>query len=104
MKNSPPIRAAGWISTPVIGARAGRRSPRGGEGHAGLAQRVGDPVGEQRLHAGPAGEDLEGRDALRGGVAVARRRDVVPDLAEDPAPGAHPDLRAVHGAKKGRDM
>ena len=72
MKNSPPIFAAGWISTPVTdAAQVGDRPRR--QRHAGVVQRVGDPVGEQRLHAGPAGEDLEGRDALRRGIAIARR-------------------------------
>ena len=66
--------------------------------HPGLAQRVGDAVGEQRLHTGPAGEDLEGRDALRGRVAVARGGDVGADLLDDASSSS------IHGAKKGRDM
>ncbi len=47
--------------------------------HPGLAQGVGDAVGEQRLHAGPAGEDLEGGDPLRRRVAVARGVDIGSD-------------------------
>ena len=78
--------------------------------HPGLAQRVRDAVGEQRLHAGPAGEDLEGRDPLRGRVAIARRGDVA-RTSRDAQHGsqAHTtaELRergggnALHGAEEG---
>ena len=40
-------------------------------------------AGVQALLAHPAGQDLEGRDALRGRVAVARRGDIGPDLGEE---------------------
>ena len=65
--------------------------------HPGFEQRVRGAVGQQRLHPGPAGEDLEGRDALGGRIALARRVDVGTDLLHHPLP-------AAHGEKKGRDM
>ncbi len=42
------------------------------ERHLGVPERVRDAVGQQGLHAGPAGEDLQGADALGGGVALTR--------------------------------
>jgi hypothetical protein len=53
-------------------------------GHAGLIERVGQPMREQRLHTGPAGEDLHGRDAAGGGVAITCRRHVVAHLPYHP--------------------
>ena len=68
------------------GHRAGQVGDRARQHrHAGLHQRVRGAVGQQRLHAGPAAEDLEGGDALGGGVAVARRGDVGAHLARPPA-------------------
>src|SRR4051794_36208252 len=106
MNSPDPMRAAGWISMPVTARTAGDGAPRtggvnrprpgaggggdleprparrGGEHHprprgvaAGL-HRVGEPVGEERLDAGPRGEQLGGADTARGGVAVAHRREV----------------------------
>ena len=69
---------------------------RGAIGTPASLQRVGDAMGEQRLHTGPAGEDLEGGDAARGGVAIARRADVGAHLGDHPLP-------TTHGEKKGRD-
>ena len=69
------------------------------ERHAGLAQGMGEAVGEQRLHAGPAEQDLEGGDALSGRVAIARGSDVGAHL-----PDHQPLSSRIHGAKKGRDM
>ena len=71
--NSPrPMRAAGWISTPVttfdhVGQHA--RDQR----HARLVQRVRDAVGEQRLDAAVGEQDLGAADAARGGVALLGR-------------------------------
>ena len=65
--------------------------------HLGVAKRMRDPVGEQRLHACPADQDLEGGDPLRRRVAIAGGLDVRTDLGQD-------SLEHSHGAKKGRDM
>ncbi len=71
-----------------VNAREPSASIRGASGHARLGERVRDAVGEQRLHAGPRGEDLERRDAARGGVAGVGGGDVAPELAGDAAQGA----------------
>ena len=62
-------------------AREGDRPRR--ERHAGLVERVRDAMGEQRLDARPAREDLDRADPARRGVAVARRGDVAADLLDD---------------------
>src|SRR5919197_5575727 len=48
-------------------------------------------MGEQRVHAGPACEDLDGRDAARRGVAVVGGGDVTADLAGPSTQGAKPE-------------
>ena len=85
--NSPsPTRAARMDLDPGQRARDVGQRPRRHR-DAGAAQRVRDAVGQQRVDAGPGGEDLGGRDALRRRVAVARRRDVAADLSGDAAQG-----------------
>ena len=81
-------------------AREGDRPRR--ERHPGVVEGVGEPVREQRLHAGPAREDLDRADAASGGVAVASRRDVASDLADDPS--QCPDAEHQSATKKGSDM
>ena len=105
MKKSSPISAAGWISIPVT-ARLAKAIVRGRERHARLVEGVRDAVGEQRLHARPAGEDLDGADAARRGVAIAGRGDVAADLPHDPAEGSDAEHRQKVGqaAKNGSDM
>ena len=70
--------------------------------HAGVVERVRDAVGQQRLHASPAREDLDRADPSRCRVTVARGRDVAADLANDTPESA----QAKHGysAKNGSDM
>jgi hypothetical protein len=78
----------------------------GGERDLALPEGVGDPVGEQRLHPGPAGEDLESTDLVGGGVAVAGRSDVrghLADHASERAKAEHQRER-YSGAKKGSDI
>ena len=79
------------------GHRARRQRDRAGdERDAGIVQRVGDAVGQQRVDAGPAREDLERRDAARRRVAIAGRGEVAADLAGDPrqrAEAEHADVR-----------
>ena len=66
-------RAAGWISMPVS-VRDAVASARGASGMPPSCRRVGDAVGEQRVHARPRGEDLQRPDAARRRIALARRR------------------------------
>ena len=76
-------------------ARARRSaSARGATGTPALVERVRDAVREQRVHAGPGGEDLERRDAARGGIALVGGGDVAAQLAGDAAQGAEPEHRA----------
>ena len=84
------MRAAGWISIPVM-VRVQHRDQARQQRHAGGVHGVGDAVGEQRVDAGPGGDDLGGLDAARGRVALARGEDVTPDLA------CHPGERAEVG-------
>ena len=51
-------------------------------------QAVRDAMGEQRLDAGPAREDLAGARAARRGVAGVSGRDIAADLADDAREGA----------------
>jgi hypothetical protein len=90
-----PIFAAGWISTRSPSGSVGDRARQ--QRHPGLEQRVGDAVGEQRLHPGPAGEDLEAsrRPAPRGRGRARRRRRRAPRDSR---------FQPIHGEKKGRDM
>ena len=75
MKKSAPILAAGMDLDAGDGAaRVGDRARR--QRNPRLPERVRHAVGEQRLHPGPAGEDLERADAAGRGIAVARRGDV----------------------------
>ena len=99
MKKSSPIFAAGWISMPVTARLSVGEHPRG-ERHAGLVQRVGEAVGEDRLHPAPAGEDLEVETAVRRRIAVARRGDVGAHLRRTTLP-AH---LAHRSSEEGRDM
>jgi hypothetical protein len=66
---------------------AGDRAARVGDGargerNLGLPERVGNAMGEQRLHARPTGEDLERPDPTSGGIALAGRGDVARHLLE----------------------
>ena len=77
-------------------ARVGHRVRH--DRHAGLVERVRDPVGEQRLDAAVGEEDLEPADAARGRVAFLRGRQVLPQLAGDPRECAQAEHQ---GAKNG---
>ena len=101
MKKSSPILAAGWISIPVT-ARLVKAIVARRQRHAGLVEGVRDPVGEQRLHPGPAGQDLDRADPARGRVAVARRGDVGADLLHDAAQCSEPEHQSA--TKNGSDM
>ena len=90
MKKSSPIIAAGWISIPVT-ARLAKAIVRGSQRHAGVVERVRDPVGEQRLDSGPAREDLDRADAARRRIAIAGRGDVAADLVHDAAQCPEPE-------------
>ena len=72
-------------------------STRGTQRHAGLVQRVADPVRQDRLDAAVAQQHLDPSDAVRRGVALLRGGQVVAQLARHA--GECP--RADHGAKKG---
>ena len=74
---------------------------RGASGTPGLVESVRDAVGEQRLHPGPAGEDLDRADTARRRVAVARGGDVGADLADDAPQCAEPEHQSV-GAEEGQ--
>ena len=65
-------------------ARVSIESRRGSSGTPASLQRVRDAVGEQRVDAGPGGEDLRRRDAARGGIALARGEHVAAHLFGDP--------------------
>jgi hypothetical protein len=94
--NSPrPTRAAGWISMPVV-VRAIRASARAGNFSPAVCS-VGQPVREQRLHAGPHDEDLRRRHAAGRRIALPGHRHVLPDLAHDT------DHGQGSGAKNGVD-
>ena len=101
MKKSSPIVAAGWISIPVT-ARLANEIVARRQRHAGLVERVRDPVREQRLDPGPAREDLDRADAARRRVAIARRGDVAADLLHDPAQCAEAEHQSA--TKNGSDM
>ena len=86
--NSPsPIFARGWISIPVSAReKYDERARR--ERHVRGVQRVGDAVGQQRVQAGPAGDDPERRDALGRRVALAHGGDVEAQLAAASCPAS----------------
>ena len=67
---------------------------RGTSGTPRPVQRVRDAVGEQGVDAGPQREDLERRDAARGGVALVGGGDVAADLADDAREGPRPSIGA----------
>ena len=90
MKKSLADRGRGWISIPVT-ARLANAIVRGASGTPDLVEGVGDPVGEQRLHARPAGEDLDRADAARGGIAIARGGDVEPTSLHDAPQCSQPE-------------
>ena len=56
--------------------------------HAGLVDRVRDPVHEQRLHAAVGQEDLPSAEPTRRRVAFLRGGHVVPQLARHARQGA----------------
>ena len=73
-------------------------------------ERVRDPVGQERMDAGPGREDLERTHVARGGIAASRGRDVAPHLAHDavePPEAEHaekpsyPPIVDLTGAKNG---
>ena len=82
MNRPSPICAEGWISIPVI-ARVSIDMSRGSTGTPAPAQRMRDTVGQQRVDAGPGGEDLRGADPAGGRIAVPCRQDVAPHLFAD---------------------
>ena len=63
-----------------------------------MVQRVGDAMGQQRMHARPAREDLDRGDATRRGVAIVGGGDVAADLAGD----APQRAEAEHGTYDNR--
>ena len=63
-----------------------------------MVQRVGDAMGQQRMHARPAREDLDRGDAARRGVAIVCGGDVAADLAGD----APQRAEAEHGTYDNR--
>ena len=63
-----------------------------------MVQRVGDAMGQQRVHARPAREDLDRRDAARCGVAIVCGSDVAADLTGD----APQRAEAEHGTYDNR--
>ncbi len=67
-----------------VSARVSIEIARGRSGTPASLQRVRDAVGEQRVDAGPGGEDLGRRDAARRRIAVARRQHVATQLLGHP--------------------
>jgi hypothetical protein len=59
--------------------------------HARGVERVRDAVGEQRVDAGPRGEDLGGPNAAGGRIAIAGGDDVSAELFRDPRGGGEPE-------------
>ena len=68
--------------------------------HLGLVKDVGHPVGEDRLHPGPAGEDLDRGGAPGRRIAISRGGDVGANLADHPAQCA----QAQHARLRGQRM
>ncbi len=92
-------------------AAAGEGEQQGGDRNSGVVQRVGYAMSEQRLHAGPGGEDLQRADAAGRGIAVTRGGDVAGDLAKHSSQGPETEhgsrvdgRQPGHGAKNGSEM
>ncbi len=103
MKKSAPILAAGMDLDPGDGA-ARERERAGSHRDTRLVDRVRDAVGQQRLDAGPAGEDLDRADPARGGIAIARGGYVRGDLVRDAPECAESQHRTNQsGTKNGSD-
>jgi hypothetical protein len=64
--------------------------------HPVLLEGVRDAVRQQRLHAGPGGEDLERADPAGGRIARMGRGDVPPQLSRD-APQGRSDAEHPEG-------
>ena len=86
-----------------VNEREKSASIRGATGTPCSRSACATPVRQQRLHAGPGGEDLERRHAARGGIAVVRGGDVAPQLAGDAPEGAETEhLHSVEGRARPR--
>ena len=85
-------------------SRCGSRSTsrRGTQRHVGRVQRVGDAVGEDRVHARIGEQDLDRADRARGRVAVAGGRDVLAQLARHACDRATAPSRERLRRRRGR--
>ena len=79
---------------PVI-ARASPAITRGSSGTPAGVQRVGHPVGEQRMDAGPAEQDLRRPHVARRRIAALGGADVGADLGR----GAADEAKARHQSR-----
>src|SRR4029077_14349964 len=61
--------------------------------HARLLQRMRSAMSQQRMNAGPGGEDLDSPHTTRRGIAVASGKDVATQLSRDL--GKHAEARHV---------